>query len=170
MHEPITGNNSAADRAVHCYPREAETRTNPGGDNLTTIIYAPAVTTQRLSTARLQIPGGVATTPQHHRESETALVVLSGHVIVLSGQKLRTLRPVPGDMVYIPATIPYTIANLSHHAPVLLLAFRTDPAFTADVTRNPELEPAASARIEGLRTQHHQDLMTRRAARGRRGP
>ena len=71
-------------------------------------------------------------------------------------------------MIYIPATLPYAVVNLSTNASVLAQVFRTDPGFDTDVYRMPELDRAVRDQIHDLRRAHHKALLTRRSGRARR--
>ncbi|WP_158888999.1 cupin domain-containing protein [Amycolatopsis anabasis] len=154
--------------AVHRSASGAAASTTREGDTVTAIIHAPAVPVRMLSAGRMHIPGGRATAPQRHSATESALAVLSGYAAVLSGHDMRPDLPRPGDMIYIPPETPYAVVNLSLNASVLLIVFRTDPKFIADVQRVPELSGAVSSRVGQLRAEHLERLMSRRSGRVRR--
>jgi len=154
--------------AVHRSPSGANAHVSPEGDTVTAVLHAPAVPVRAISAGRVHIPGGKATGPQCHHVAEATLAVISGYAAVLSGNNMTPALPAPGDMIYIPPGMPYTVVNLSMNASVLLLAFRTDPGFTTDVHRASEMDSVASARIAQLRVDYHQRLMHQRTGRIRR--
>jgi len=140
----------------------------PADDILTPIVHIGTAPTRALAGGRLHLPGGHTTAPQRHDTTESIVAVLSGHVAVLSGNHMQPFHPRVGDMIYLPATQSYALVNLSLNASVLALVFRTDPGFSTDVHRMPELDRVASARIDALRTAHLNRLMGRRTGRARR--
>jgi quercetin dioxygenase-like cupin family protein len=137
-------------------------------ETLTPILRAGVVPTRALSGGRMHLPGATTLAPQRHDTTETAIAIISGHAAVLSGNAMQPFHPQAGDMIYIPATLPYAVVNLSNNASVLALIFRTDPGFDTDVHRMPELDPAARDQIPDLRRAHHKALLTRRNGRARR--
>jgi len=141
----------------------------PAEDALTPIVHIGTAPTRTLSGGRMHLSGGQATAPQRHDTTETILAILSGHLAILTGNHMLAFHPHTRDMIYIPATLPYALVNLSHNASVLALVFRTNPGFSTDIHRMPELDQAARARIDPLRTGHLDELMSQRAARARRG-
>ncbi|MEV6644288.1 hypothetical protein [Amycolatopsis sp. NPDC051371] len=136
-------------------------------ETLKPILRAGIVPTRSLSGGRMHLPGATTLAPQRHDTTETAIAVISGHVAVLSGAAMQAFHPQAGDMIYIPATLPYAVVNLSNNASVLALVFRTDPGFDTDVHRMPELDHAAREKIPDLRRTHHKALLSRRSARAR---
>jgi quercetin dioxygenase-like cupin family protein len=137
-------------------------------ETLTPLLRTGIVPTRALSGGRMHLPGATTLAPQRHDTTETAIAIISGHVAVLSGNAMQPFYPRAGDMIYIPATLPYAVVNLSNNASVLALIFRTDPGFDTDVHRMPELDQPARDQIPDLRRAHHKALLTRRSGRGRR--
>ncbi|MFF1612919.1 cupin domain-containing protein [Amycolatopsis sp. NPDC058278] len=136
-------------------------------ETLTSIMRTGIVPTRALSGGRMHLPGGTTLAPQRHDTTETAIAIISGHAAVLSGNAMQPFHPHAGDMIYIPATLPYAVVNLSNNASVLALIFRTDPGFDTDVHRMPELDPVARDQIPELRRAHHKALLNRRSERTR---
>jgi uncharacterized RmlC-like cupin family protein len=132
------------------------------------MIYKPAVAVRALSAGRMRVPGGRSTKPLAHATSETMLAVLSGYSAVVSGWQLETVKAQPGDMVYVAPKLPYAVINLSLNASVLLLVFRTDPAFFDDASYVPRLDSIMDAKSAQLRREHLNRLMSRRSAKIRR--
>jgi quercetin dioxygenase-like cupin family protein len=137
-------------------------------ETLKPILRTGIVPTRALSGGRMHLPGATTLAPQRHDTTETAIAIVSGHVAVLSGNAMQPFHPQAGDMIYIPATLPYAVVNLSNNASVLALVFRTDPGFDTDVHRMPELDETARDQIPDLRRAHHNALLTRRSGRARR--
>ncbi|MFB9686175.1 hypothetical protein [Amycolatopsis plumensis] len=137
-------------------------------ETLTPLLRTGIVPTRALSGGRMHLPGATTLAPQRHDTTETAIAIISGHVAVLSGNAMQPFHPRAGDIIYIPATLPYAVVNLSNNASVLALIFRTDPGFNTDVHRMPELDPVARDQIPDLRRAHHKALLTRRSGRARR--
>ncbi|WP_146060498.1 cupin domain-containing protein [Amycolatopsis sp. CA-128772] len=137
------------------------------GETLTPILRTGVVPTRALSGGRMHLPGAISLAPQRHDTTETAIAIISGHVAVLSGNTMQPFHPKAGDMIYIPATLPYAVVNLSHNASVLALIFRTDPGFDTDVHRMPELDRAARDQIPALRRTHRTALLNRRRGQTR---
>jgi uncharacterized RmlC-like cupin family protein len=138
------------------------------GETLTPILRTGTVPTRALSGGRMHLPGATTLAPQRHDTTETAIAIISGHVAILSGNAMQPFHPHAGDMIYIPATLPYAVVNLSNNASVLAQVFRTDPGFNTDVHRMPELDRAVRDQIPDLRRAHHKALLTRRSGRARR--
>jgi quercetin dioxygenase-like cupin family protein len=138
------------------------------GETLTPILRTGIVPTRALSGGRMHLPGATTLAPQRHDTTETAIAIISGHVAILSGNTMQPFHPQAGDIIYIPATLPYAVVNLSNNASVLALAFRTDPGFDTDVHRMPELDRVVRDQIPDLRREHHKALLTRRSGRARR--
>src|SRR5437763_16063770 len=82
-------------------------------DILTPIVHTGVVPARALSGGRLHLLGGCTTAPQRHDTTESVIAVLSGHVAVLTGIHMEPFYPRADDMVYIPATLPYAVVNLS---------------------------------------------------------
>ncbi|WP_410591808.1 hypothetical protein [Amycolatopsis sp. lyj-23] len=137
-------------------------------ETLTPIMRTGSVPTRALSGGRMHLPGATTLAPQRHDTTETAIAIISGHAAVLSGNAMQPFHPRAGDIIYIPATLPYSVVNLSNNASVLALVFRTDPGFDTDIHRMPELDHAARDQIPDLRRAHHKALLTRRSGRARR--
>ncbi|MBE1493158.1 putative RmlC-like cupin family protein [Amycolatopsis lexingtonensis] len=137
-------------------------------ETLTPILRTGTVPTRALSGGRMHLPSATTLAPQRHDATESAIAIISGHVAVLSGNAMQPFHPQAGDIVYIPATLPYAVVNLSNNASVLALVFRTDPGFDTDVHRIPELDHAVRDQIPDLRRAHHEALLTRRSGRARR--
>jgi uncharacterized RmlC-like cupin family protein len=137
-------------------------------ETLTPILRTGTVPTHALSGGRMHLPGGATLAPQRHDTTETAIAIISGHVAVLSGNAMQPFHPRAGDIVYIPPPLPYAVVNLSNNASMLALVFRTDPGFSTDVHRMPELDHAAQDQIPDLRRAHHKALLNRRRTRARR--
>ncbi|MEV6871736.1 cupin domain-containing protein [Amycolatopsis sp. NPDC051128] len=136
-------------------------------ETLTPILRTGTVPTRALSGGRMHLPGATTLAPQRHDTTETAIAIISGHVAVLSGNAMQPFHPRAGDIIYIPATLPYAVVNLSNNASVLALVFRTDPGFDTDVHQVPELDQTARDQIPDLRRAHHEALLTRRGGRAR---
>ena len=137
-------------------------------ETLTPILRTGIVPTRALSGGRMHLPGATTLAPQRHDTTETAIAIISGHAAILSGNAMQPFHPRAGDIVYIPATLPYAVVNLSTNASVLALVFRTDPGFGTDVHRMPELDQAARDQIPDLRRVHLKALLNRRSGRARR--
>ncbi|WP_328442868.1 cupin domain-containing protein [Amycolatopsis sp. NBC_00438] len=137
-------------------------------ETLKPILRTGIVPTRALSGGRMHLPGATTLAPQRHDTTETAIAIISGHIAVLSGNAMQPFHPRAGDMIYIPPTLPYAVVNLSNNASVLALVFRTDPGFSTDVHRMPELDQQVREQIADLRRAHHKALLTRRNGRARR--
>jgi uncharacterized RmlC-like cupin family protein len=123
---------------------------------------ATEIPARALCAGRMHIPGGKTTAPQRHHTTEATLAVISGYAAVLSGPTMTPALPNPGETIHIPPGMPYAVVNLSLNVSVLLLSFRTDPGFTTDVHRAPDMDSAASVRIVPLRIGYYQRLMHQR--------
>ncbi|OXM43453.1 cupin domain-containing protein [Amycolatopsis alba] len=159
---------SSTSTAVHRPPTGADTHIHDDGSADTAVIYTPAVPVRAVSAGRMHIPGGKTTTPQRHRTTEAILTIISGYSAILSGHHLETALPRPGDMIYIPPATPYCVVNLSLNASVLILSFRGDPGFSADIEHLPDLGPQVLRQVDKLRSDHMHRLMSRRTGHVRR--
>lgn len=155
--------------AIHRPPSRADTHIHDDGTAATAIVYTPALPTRAVSAGRMHIPGGRTTTPQRHRTTEAVLTIISGYAAILSGHQLQVALPRPGDMIYIPAAVPYSVVNLSLNASVLILTFRGDPGFNIDIEHLPDLTHRVVHQVDTLRSDHLHCLMSRRTGRVRRG-
>jgi uncharacterized RmlC-like cupin family protein len=156
------------DVAVHRRPSGADTRPLPEGGLQTLVLSAPGTAVEHLSAARLLIPGGKHLPPRLHHADETALVLLSGYAAVLSGTGMHPVRPAPGDLVYVRQNLPYTVANLSRNAAILMLVVSTDPSFDGASRRAPEFDSLAAGHIEQLRIEHARRLAQQHTGNPRR--
>ncbi|WP_033290463.1 cupin domain-containing protein [Amycolatopsis jejuensis] len=154
--------------AVHCRPRGAETRPLPDGALATHILYAPTIPVRGISAVRALLPGGRVLPPQRHRTAETALIALSGYPAVLSGPTMVPALPEPGDLVYVPADVPYAVVNLSLNAAVLLLIVTTDPSIDSGTLPAPDHAGLVADRAVALRAEHLERITQRRASTARR--
>jgi uncharacterized RmlC-like cupin family protein len=159
---------SALSQAVHLPVSDAQAHTTAQGDTLTAVIHSAAVPVRALSAGRIHLPGGRATAAQMHRETESVITIVSGYAALLWGPRMEPIRPQPGGMVYLPPGVPHALVNLSLNAGVLALVFRTDPAFTADLSPVPDLDAVVNSRLGELRADHLQRLMNGRSGHVRR--
>ncbi|GAA3561035.1 hypothetical protein GCM10022222_51020 [Amycolatopsis ultiminotia] len=154
--------------AVHCRPNGSEAQLLPEGGVATHVLYAPPVPVRGLSATRVLLPGGRIIPPQRHPRAETALVALSGYQAVLSGHTMAPIKPAPGDVVYIPPGIPYSVINVSHNAAVIYLAITTDPEFDNGAVPAPEYSGTVADQTVRLRTDHLARINSKRASGIRR--
>jgi uncharacterized RmlC-like cupin family protein len=89
----------------------------------------------------ISFPPGARAHPHLHRNHETALYSLTGHVGVWYGDELEHyVEAHPGDFVYIPANLPHQPFNLSDTEPATAIGARTDPNEQESVELLPHLE------------------------------
>jgi uncharacterized RmlC-like cupin family protein len=96
---------------------------------------------ERLCLHLIEFPPGARARPHLHRDHETALYSLTGHVGMWFGDELEHyVEAHPGDFVYIPANVPHQPFNLSGTEPASALGARSDPNEQESVELLPHLE------------------------------
>ena len=96
---------------------------------------------ERLCLHLIEFPPGARAHPHLHRDHETALYSLTGHVGMWFGDKLEHyVEAHPGDFVYIPPNMPHQPFNLSDTEGASAVAARTDPNEQESVVLLPGLE------------------------------
>jgi uncharacterized RmlC-like cupin family protein len=96
---------------------------------------------ERICLHLIEFPPGARAHAHLHREHETALYSLTGHVGMWFGDELEHyVEAHPGDFLYIPANVPHQPFNLSDTEPATALAARSDPHEQESVELLPELE------------------------------
>lgn len=86
-------------------------------------------------------PPGARSKAHLHKAHESAAYVVSGHLIMWSGEGLREkIMAGPGDFLYIPPGVPHLSANRSNMEPVVCVLARTDPNEEESALSLPELD------------------------------
>ena len=89
----------------------------------------------------LTVPPGGRAKAHMHEGHETAILVLSGEVETLYGERLENrVITKAGDMFYIPAGMPHLAVNRSQMESCSAVIARTDPSEQESVVLLPELE------------------------------
>ena len=75
-----------------------------------------------------EIPPSKSSSPHLHLNCESAIYVLAGEGIFVSGKKLDKHNKIKaGDFIYVPADAPHKPINISNKNPLLLLVARNQP-------------------------------------------
>ena len=92
-----------------------------------------------------RVPPGGRARAHRHETHETAIYVISGHVVSWWGDRLQhRMETGPGDLIYIPAGVPHLPVNVGTEECVAVVA-RTDPHEQESVVLMPELEELVPA-------------------------
>ena len=74
------------------------------------------------------IPPGRCSSPHYHSNCETAIFVISGQGVLLTGDDLSVEKEIgPGDMIYIPPGAAHQPLNTSDSEPLRLIVARNRP-------------------------------------------
>jgi uncharacterized RmlC-like cupin family protein len=104
-------------------------------------IATESVGSQAICMHLLTVPPGGRARAHKHATHETAIYMLSGHVVMYWGDRLQhRMDCTPGDLIYIPADVPHLPFNAGTEPATAVIA-RTDPNEQESVVLLPELEP-----------------------------
>ncbi|HEY3690537.1 MAG TPA: hypothetical protein VGL46_09555 [Pseudonocardiaceae bacterium] len=113
-----------------------------------------------LASGVVRMPGGHNSDAHIHAESAITVYVRTGMVATLVGEDMIPVVQGPGSVIYIGPGIPHCAVNLHRDGEgggaqeaAVAEAFeaRTDPTFTTDVTRLPDLDALVAQRVEEVR-------------------
>ncbi len=121
--------------------RAGEASRGVTGVNYARGISATTVGAQALCLQLAVLPPGARAKAHSHKDHESAVYVISGHLILWFGEGLREKAVAgPGDFVYIPPEVPHLPMNLSKTEPAVTVLARTDPNEQESATPLPELD------------------------------
>lgn len=96
-------------------------------------------------------PGGKSKA-HFHRNFETAIYAVTGHVALFHGQKLEFCDILkPGCFCYIPANVPHVAFNLSDTETAMSISSRNDAREQENVVLMPELDGLCDAAVAELK-------------------
>lgn len=92
-------------------------------------ISADTAGSKGLSMNMVVIPPGAKAEPHFHKDFETAIYLIKGHVETRYGDKLeKTVVNQSGDFVFIPPGVPHQPVNLDNENPAVAIVARNDPS------------------------------------------
>lgn len=81
---------------------------------------------ERIWVGYVELPPGSKSAPHHHGEAESAIYVIEGEAIFLTGPRFATIeRARPGDFVWVPPQVAHIEENASATAPVRMVVVRS---------------------------------------------
>lgn len=128
--------------------------TGTAAEGRTGVTYAPGVSRGTAGATALclqlaSLPPGARSTVHQHDEHESAAYVVSGGLVLWSGDALEHRAVAgPGDFLFIPPGVPHLVCNASATDVAVAVLARTDPDEQEDVTALPALAALADARAE----------------------
>lgn len=113
-----------------------------------------------LSGGAVHLEPGIKTTPHHHGDCETVIVIMLGSARIRWGEELEYAADAErGDLVFVPPFVPHQEINLSDDEP---LEFATIHTGTDEIQVNLDIVPAAEVEMVTWDDPNHPTL--RRAA------
>lgn len=89
-------------------------------------------------------PGGKSNTHMH-RDFETAIYGVSGHIMLFYGERLeKSIEAREGDFIFIPPHLPHKAYNLSRSEPAHFVTARNDANEQENVTVTPDADDGSA--------------------------
>jgi uncharacterized RmlC-like cupin family protein len=124
----------------HCVAVKAHPERGLTGMDYGIGVAAETTGAERLCLQVVDVPASSRAKAHLHAEHESAAYVISGQIVVWSGERLEhSLVLGPGDFCYIPARLPHLPANYTAEPARAVLA-RSDPGAQESVVLLPHLD------------------------------